>query len=333
MKILFRTSGGQARKKQLGFGHIYRCINLASHFKKNSLYFLIEDYGKVKKTLNRSGYTEVYLLRNNIKTSSDIHKTLQLVAKKRIDIVIVDKYHIKISYLKAVNKVARVVVVSDLLKKDYPADLLVNGFIGFKNKVFKNKYNTRCLLGPKYQILSKKCLKVKSKKGNFILVTFGGFDEHHVVELFLESVLDYLAKTRLKVILGPGTKKSKKIKLFEKKYGKRLTIVQKTENMCKEIAAAKFGIISGGITSYEFAKMKVPFAIICQYRHQFITANHWQKKGIATNLGLPNKNLPKKIRDLVRKIINEKFNNIPKRKFLLDGKGGKRISNEIIKLK
>lgn len=333
MKILYRTSGGRARKKQLGFGHIIRCINLASNFKKNSSYFLIEDYGEVKKNLNQYGYKNVYLLGKNLKTSSDINRTIQLVTEKRIDIIVVDKYNTKISYLKAINKFVKVVFVSDLLKIDYPADLLINGFIGFKNKVFKNKYGTRCLLGPKYQILSKKCLKVKSKKGNFILVTFGGFDEHHIIELFLESDLDYLAKIRLKVILGPGTKKSKKVKLFEKKYGEGLTIIQKTEDMCKEIATAKFGIISGGITSYEFAKMKVPFAIICQYKHQLLTANHWQKTGIAINLGLPNKNLHKKIEGLMQKIVHEKSNNILKTKSLVDGKGAMRISNEIKKLR
>ena len=35
----------------------------------------------------------------------------------------------------------------------------INGFIGYKNKIIHNKYGTKCLLGPKYQIISRKQTK------------------------------------------------------------------------------------------------------------------------------------------------------------------------------
>ena len=50
--ILFRTSGGKSSKRELGLGHIFRCINLAKMVKKNNIEFLIEDFGTVKKKLN-----------------------------------------------------------------------------------------------------------------------------------------------------------------------------------------------------------------------------------------------------------------------------------------
>ena len=36
----------------------------------------------------------------------------------------------------------------------HDADLIINGFIGFDNKIFYNKFNIKCCLGPKYQILN-----------------------------------------------------------------------------------------------------------------------------------------------------------------------------------
>ena len=37
MKILFRTSGGRIQKKELGLGHIYRCINLSKELSSDDL--------------------------------------------------------------------------------------------------------------------------------------------------------------------------------------------------------------------------------------------------------------------------------------------------------
>lgn len=333
LKILFRTSGGKAKTKELGFGHVYRCINLANHFKKKFSFFLIEDYGNVKKTLNQFGYNNISLLKNNASLQRDVNQTIRLVNQKKIDVIVVDKYNTKISYLKTINKFAKVVFVSDLLKIDYPADLLVNGFLGFKNKVFKNKYGTKCLLGPSYQILDIRFSKKKNKgKDKFsLLATFGGFDEHNLVETFCYSLSNHISKLRIKIILGPATKKSKKIKELEKKYPKNLTIISSTNDMSKEISQSTFGICSGGITSYEFASLKKPFAIICQYPHQIKTAQEWEKKGFAFNLGLPNKNILKRIEKFLKMIIEKNVRYSPMN-IILDGKGTKRVALEIIKL-
>ncbi len=60
-KILFRTSGGKG--KELGLGHIYRSINLASYFKKSNVFFLIEDYGNVKKIIQSKNFKKISLLK------------------------------------------------------------------------------------------------------------------------------------------------------------------------------------------------------------------------------------------------------------------------------
>ena len=124
MKILFRTSGGRANKKELGLGHIYRCINLASQLKgSHELHFLIEDYGGVKKILNNYELQNVSLLKKNICMHLDIKQTIQYIKRKKIDIVIIDKY-IWILYLNWLINICKKVKSND--KLSVQATIIVN---------------------------------------------------------------------------------------------------------------------------------------------------------------------------------------------------------------
>lgn len=331
LNILFKTAGGRAKNKDLGLGHIYRCITLAEYMKNHSIYFLVEDYGGAKNVLKDNKISHVYYLRKNSSVQHEVQKTLNLIKEKNIDVLIIDKFKTKNSYVRMIKKFVKTVVISDLQNIDYDADLVVNGFIGFKNSVQKNKYGTTCMLGPKYQILNKKYEKKPSKKSKKfdLLITMGGFDNKRITEIVTKEIIQFLDKLKVKIILGPATTKSKIIRRLESKFKDNLVVVQKTNNMRQEILDAKFGICGGGITSYEFTNMGVPFAIICQYRHQLQTAMQWHKNKIGINLGLPNKQLRKKIRFLINEILNHRFP-AKSRKIKVDGLGARRISKLIL---
>lgn len=294
---------------------------------------MIEDYGNVRKVLFQKGFQNIYTLKNN-NLELDIKKTLEIVKKENMDIVIIDRYGLKRTYVKEIRKCVKIVCISDLRIIDFPADLVVNGFIGFKNGIVSNHYGVRCLVGPRYQILNKEYTKNMHlmRKRYTILATFGGFDEHNLSELFCQSLEEFVDKVKTKIILGPGTKRSKMIEGFGKKYARYVTIVNSTKNMHADILRSKFGICSGGITTYEFATMKVPFAIICQYRHQTKTASEWQRKGFAVNLGFPNKYTSEKIKNYINSIINNKRTFFKIKQPIIDGYGAKRVAKEVIKL-
>jgi len=333
LKFLIRTAGGKARKKELGFGHIYRCINLASNLQVDEIYFEIEDYGGVEEILRKNGFSNIVRLKTDIDTSSDIKKTLQLVKKKKIDVLIIDKYKITSRYISEVRKSVKTVLISDLRNIDYPADLVVNGFIGFKSDIIRNRYGIKCLVGPSYQILNKKfARKSQQKKKYSLLATFGGFDENNIVTTLLRMLEKYLPKMKTKIILGPSTPKSKWIQLLEKKYTRYLKVVNETNDMHKEIAQARFGLCSGGITTYEFAAMNVPFAIICQVKHQLITAQEWQKKGIALNLGLVSNRTSMRTDRLLHGLLTTRIHKKIINKNVVDGFGTQRVVNQILRM-
>ncbi len=333
MRILFRTSGGKAPGLELGLGHIYRCINLAENLKKNDLFFLIEDYGKiVNKILKKNGHNKFFILRNNIDVKSDIKKTLQIIKKFKIDIVIIDKYNLKNEYIKSIKKVVKTVVITDLYQNKISADLLINGFIGFKNQKTINRYGTKCLLGPRYQIINDEFSKqVSPTKKYTLLITFGGFDENKLIELILEPLSWFLDKIKTKIILGPATPKSKKIRKFESNFQNKLTIISKTNSMSKEISNSEYGLCSGGITTYEFAAKRRFFGIICKVKYQEITAKKWHEEKIAITLGLKDSINHKKVWKFLENISKRKY---PKKtRGIIDGKGSQRVAIEILKIK
>lgn len=331
-KILFRTSGGRAKKTQLGMGHIYRCINLAKSLKNFDKYFLIEDYGGVKLVLREKNLKKIKTIPKKISIETDLELTKKFILNNHIDVLVIDKFEIKSKYVNELKKIVKVVVISDLYKIDFKANLVINGFIGFDNKIENKDFNTKILLGPKYQILNKKFSKKQTSKKLFdLLVTFGGFDENHIVEKILGGLIKYRKHIKIKIILGPASTKSKKISKIKKEFSE-LMIVDKVDDLYSDISSSKFGICGGGITTYEFESLGVPFAIICQHQHQKITAGEWNKRKIAKNLGFPNDNINKKIEKLIQEVFS---NNNPikkKQHKIVDGKGVLRVSKEISRM-
>lgn len=335
LRILIRTAGGKETKEELGLGHVYRCLNLASEMKPNKIHFLLEDFGGAKEIVKQQGFHNIQILKKRIQLKEDLKITKNYLKKKKIDLVIVDRYHVKIKYLIELKKYVRLVVISDLHNIEYPANLVVNGFIGFKNEIKRNSYGSKCLLGPRYQIIDKrfseKYLNIKPTYD--LLITVGGYDEKNIIDMFLKCVQPYIAKIKTKIIVGPAGKKSKLTQTLEKKYPSRLKIVKSTNNMKKEIVFSKFGICNGGITSYEFAAMKKPFAIICVIKHQLITATEWEKKGCALNFGMATGTAENRINKFLHKIVEGNSPFRIKKRNLVDGKGVSRVSHEILKIR
>tara|TARA_B110000467_G_scaffold72190_1_gene65518 strand:- start:120 stop:1130 length:1011 start_codon:yes stop_codon:yes gene_type:complete len=331
LNILFRISGGKAPGKELGNGHIFRSMNLAYYFRGHNIWFLLEDFGGAEKILNQNGFKNIIKLKKNIDIDSDINRSIRIVKNKEIDVLINDAYLVNNQYLKKIKKFVKTVLVTDLKKYNYSADLIINGFIGFKNKKIITNNKKLILLGPKYQILNHQfSSKKKISKKNDLLVTFGGFDEKNITEIFLEEIIKFSTNMKIKIIHGPSSKKTKRIKEIEKNLPRNISFVS-SANMFKEISNSKFGLCSGGITTYEFATLDVPFAILSQVKHQTITAKVWENIGMALNLGLKNKKTPAKIRNYLKSInsnlqINTKFSKH------IDGFGGKRVSVEIMRI-
>lgn len=311
-------------------GHIYRCLNLANRLRKHKLIFLIEDFGGTKEIFLNKKFRNVKIIKPIKNVDEDIKKTLSLIKKEKPQVIVIDKYNIKKKYLKQISKVTKVVFISDLNRIEFPANVVINGFIGLKNQIIKNSFGALCYLGPTYAILDEKFSNhSKTKKKYDLLVTFGGFDEKNITKIFLNELIRSKKKIKTKIILGPASQNFKEIEKMILYNDELIKVVNFTNNMHKEISASKYGICSGGMTTYEFAALQVPFGIICQVTHQLLTAIKWKKLGYASNFGL----VDSKTKNKIRKFLNEiEYGGIKlpsKAKKIVDGNGVKRVA-EII---
>ena len=331
MKILFRTSGGSIANKELGTGHIFRTINLSKQFKEHKKIFLVEDYGGIKKILQNNNISNIKFLKPNISIKEDYEETLKIIKREKIDLIIIDKIYTSKIYIKKLKKEIFTVYITDLFDYEFPANMVVNGFIGLKNKVTSNKYNSKCLVGPSFQILSNKYEnKLKIKKNNDLLITLGGYDANKIIENLCSILPNFLEKIKIKIILGPITKKPICLTKIERKFKNKLKIIGYTTDLRKEIIQSKIGLCSGGVTTYEFASLKVPFGIICQYKHQKITASEWEKIGYGINLGQNDNKLIKRIEEFLENILENKIN-LKMNRILINSNGAEKIKDEILK--
>lgn len=333
LSIIFRTAGGLAPGKELGLGHIYRAVNLAKQLKKHKIFFLVEDYGGAIDIIKKNGFNNYARIKPGINISNDIKSSSFYLKKKKSDFIIIDKFDINNEYVCEVRKYSKAIIIADLNNLNFKGDLVINGFIGFKNGEKINRFKTRCIFGPKYQILSEKFAKKQYLPKKFDLIaTFGGFDEKNIIDILLTSLEPYIPKIKSKIILGNATKKTRLIKKFEKKYSRFVNIERTSKNFHKDICESKFGLCSGGITSYEYASLGIPYGIVCQVQHQLKTASVWEKKHIALNLGLVGKSTPAKIDNFLKKILENQIPYSFKRSSLVDGKGAKRVASEILNI-
>ena len=107
LKILIRTAGGKETREELGLGHVYRCLNLASELKFNKIHFLLEDFGGAKEIIKQRGFHNIQILKKGIGLSDDLKITVNYLKRKKIDLLIVDRYHMRVNYLKTLQKICK----------------------------------------------------------------------------------------------------------------------------------------------------------------------------------------------------------------------------------
>ena len=90
--ILFRISGGRAKNKELGLGHIYRAMNLSMNLQDYQIHFLVEDYGGALNVLKKNKKKHIHRLKNNADLNEDIEATCTIIDREKIDLLIVDKF-------------------------------------------------------------------------------------------------------------------------------------------------------------------------------------------------------------------------------------------------
>ena len=136
MKVFIITEGS----KNIGFGHITRCISLYQAFKKRGIIpkFIINGDDPVKDLLKGLNY-QIF---NWLDEKSRLFEKV-----KDADIAIVDSYLADISFYNTLSDLVRLgVYIDDNKRLDYPKGIVVNGNIHVEELDYSKKDGVKYLL-------------------------------------------------------------------------------------------------------------------------------------------------------------------------------------------
>lgn len=328
MKIFIITEGG----KDIGFGHVTRCVSLYQAFEKKGL---IPEF-----IVNGDETIEDFLRDKNYKIFTWPEKTQDLFdIIKNADVVIVDSYLAGSELYKKISDTVRIAVyLDDNNRINYPKGIVVNGGMSSEKLSYIKGSGITYLLGSKYTPLRREFCKVQEKEikeeMQSLMITFGGDDSRNMTP----KVLGFLNKKYpgiiKKVIIGRGFQNIKEIEDLREK-NTDLIYYPDANGMRESMLESDVAISAAGQTLYELARVGVPTIAIDVAENQLNNIKAWQSSGFIWYAGhWKNRNILEKIRIFIQEM---KDPNIRKDKYqigrkFVDGEGSFRIVNSLLNI-
>jgi len=328
MNVFIITEGG----KNIGFGHITRCLSLYQAFQERGI--------KPKFIINGDNDIE-YLLKNiNYQMFNWLDEKSKLFEMvKDADIAIIDSYLANISLYNTLSDLVRVPVCIDGNKRlEYPKGIVLNGNIYAERLNYRKKDGVKYLLGTKYTPLRKEFWELPEKKINekieSILVTFGGSDTKNMTPKVMKLLNKEYPALKKDIIIGKAFHNIEEIK---KEIDKNTNLIYYSNaGKIREIMLeSDIAISAGGQTLYEFARVGVPTIGICVVDNQRLNIQEWGRVGFISYIGYcSNENILINLKNAIEKIMDY---NLRKRvsvlgRKIVDGKGSLRLVNKVILL-
>lgn len=327
MKVFIITEGG----KNIGFGHITRCLSLYQAFEENEIIpeLILNSDGNIEHLLKGINYQKLNWIEKP-------DKLFELI--KGADIAIIDSYLADSSfYIQISNLVKIPVYIDDNKRLDYPKGIVLNGNIHAEMLNYPNKSGITYLLDTRYTPLRKEFWEVPEKKVKekieSIMVTFGGDDARNMTPKILRFLNDKYSNLIKNIIIGRAFQNIDDIKKCADK-NTNLIYYPDAEKMKIIMLESDIAISAGGQTLYELARIGVPTIGICVAENQLGSIREWKKIGFLENAGLYNENNTiARVDRLLKHLENIKLREIKSKigKKFVDGKGSFRISSKLLR--
>ena len=326
MKVFIITEGG----RNIGFGHITRCIALCQAFEERGIKpeFIINGDNTVKGLLNGRRCQVFNWLKEEGRLFKIINKT---------SIAIIDSYLADVRFYKRISsKVEISVYIDDNNRLDYPRGFVVNGAIYAEELNYRKRGDTAYLLGGRYIPLRRAFWNLQEKEIKdeieSIMVTFGGDDSRNITPKILKLLCENYPFFTKKIIIGKGFDNIRESKQLKDKKTE-LIYNPDAEGMKNIMLESDIAISAGGQTLYEFAAVRVPTIGICVSDNQERNLKAWFEKGFIEYAGRHNDadltgNLKTSIEHLKNPHLRKKKSEIGKK--YVDGKGGRRIVKAVL---
>ena len=240
---------------EIGTGHIYRCISIASKLLSDDVIFLLDEKHEL-------GINIVNSFNYPYKIYDGQDELFKLLKEYNPQIVVNDILDTSKEYvLRQKEEGYFVINFEDLGTGTEEADVVFDALYEHEGG-FGNIFT-----GHKYYILKDEFYfqptKVVAPEVNNVLLTFGGIDPNNLTEKVLKSLLDSDYEGRIDVILGFGY--PNKAELIEKyEYTNNVQIYTNVKNISDFMLRADIVFTSAGRTMYEICSVGTPCICLCQ---------------------------------------------------------------------
>lgn len=334
MRIVFRTNGG----KNIGLGHIYRCLSLAKAIKDENKKAKKND---IEITFISNKETIELIQKNNYKiiNSDEFNeKDIQKIKKQSPNIIIFDSYLADDEYLKQLKQISKLIIFddnNDIYNSKIP-NKIINGNIHAEKLNYSNKETH--FLGPKYLVMREEYWNNtnhiinettnKSKQEKTLMITTGGADFNKIMIKFIRALKEL--KMNKKLIIGPAYEEGyiQQIKK-EIQNDESYELIYKPKTLKTHIENSDYVLTAAGSTIYEILTLNKTPIIYTLADNQKLIAKELEKYGIK-NLGNYDKINYDDIEKDILMITNKENSKIKELFNLFDGQGAKRIAKEII---
>ena len=240
---------------EIGTGHVYRCLSIASKLVFHDALFLLDEQHQLGIDIVNS-YNYPYKLYDG---EDDL---IKILSEYSPHIVINDILDTSAEYITALKDDGYFVVnFEDLGEGTKVADVVFDALYEHETSE-KNVFT-----GHKYYILKDEFYfqpqKVVTQNVENVLITFGGTDPNNFTEKVIDSILSTSYDGRINVILGLGYEGLER--LIEKyEPNQSVQIYRNVSDISEFMFKADVIFTSAGRTMYEVCSLGVPTICLCQ---------------------------------------------------------------------
>lgn len=333
-KIIIRADGNA----RMGAGHLMRCLTIAEALPREMVLFLCADEAS-GALAEEHGY-EVYVLHSDYQHMEEElagwDKLLAEHSAKRV--LLVDSYFVTNTYLASLKKYGKVVLLEDMGKEAFHADILIN-YNAFADQnmydALHSPYETEYFTGGSYIPIRKafceKVYPVRAEAEN-LLITTGGGDVDNIAGQILEKL--WQGDKQYHLVTGRFNPHFEALQELSQQKP-NIHVYHDVKDMASLMAACDLAVTAGGTTIYELSAIGVPFVCFSYAENQEKLTEFIGQKDVAGYAGAFHQNPQKTLEEIARQIeclmgdiaLRKHYNQ--KEKELVDGKGAARIAEMI----
>jgi len=333
-RFIFRVESDN----QDGMGHFYRCLALANILDGYQRAFLMNKYQPQLASILNTSNIKLETLDSKSPFIANADELSTYIDKK--DIVILDGYQYDESYMMVLKNIAAaLVVIDDLNKGKYFADIIINHGPHAKNAKYKSLSTTKLLLGEKYTLLRPAFYKYAGKgkvreQVRVVTICFGGADSKNFASKYLEA-LNYMDRNfQVNIILGASNHNSNS--QYEK-FNQNLieVIIYRNildEEMTSLLLASDLLIATPSGITMEACTLNIPIITQAVFKNQDPFYEFLDQHELTTCIPEHSENSTRSLADLLKTTIFDKAyreNMVLNQKKIFDGKSKLRLRNEL----